>query len=137
MVLAAIILSVMVGMLAFAVDIGYLELSRTQLQAAADSSALAAAASVNLPRADMEAVAKRFADANVAAGRNVQLQSGDIEYGTWDAGTRTFTPTAYAQQRRARDRADRRRHGRQDASSSSPASSTSMRCGKRPRPWPR
>jgi Mg-chelatase subunit ChlD len=91
--LAAIILSVMVGMLAFAVDIGYIELSRTQLQAAADSSALAAAASVNLSRTDMETVAKRFADANAAAGRQVQLLSNDIEYGTWDAGTRTFTPS--------------------------------------------
>jgi Flp pilus assembly protein TadG len=92
-VLAAVIMSVMVGMLAFAVDIGYIELSRTQLQAAADSSALAGAASVNLSRADMETVAKRFADANMVAGRKVQLQSRDIEYGTWDAGARTFTPS--------------------------------------------
>ena len=65
MVLAAVFLVVMVGLIAFAVDIGYVGLVRTQLQAAADSSALAAAGSVNLPRADMEAVAKQFAAANI------------------------------------------------------------------------
>lgn len=93
-VLAALVMSLMVGLLAFAVDIGYVALSRTQLQAAADSAALAGAASTNLPRADMETVTKRFADANMAAGRKVQLQSSDIEYGTWDTAARSFTPSA-------------------------------------------
>lgn len=90
-VLAAVLLVVMLGMIAFAVDIGYLSLAKTQLQVAADSSALAAAASNNLPRDEMQAVAQQFASANRVSGRAVQLSASDIEFGTWDAGTRKFT----------------------------------------------
>ena len=43
-VLAALLCVVILGMMAFALDVGYLSLARTQLQAAADSAALAAAA---------------------------------------------------------------------------------------------
>ena len=43
----------MLGMIAFAVDIGYMNLARTQLQAAADSAALAAAGSSNLSKDDI------------------------------------------------------------------------------------
>jgi Flp pilus assembly protein TadG len=93
-VLAAIFLVVMVGMIAFALDVGYIALVRSQLQAAADSAALAAAASTNLARADMETIAKRYAADNLAAARPVQLRSADIEYGYWDTNTRRFAPSA-------------------------------------------
>lgn len=92
-VLAAILLVVLLGLIAFGVDVGYLTLVRTQLQTAADSSVLAAAASTNLPRDEMEAVARQFAAQNSAAGRPVQLSSSDIEYGNWDTASRTFTPS--------------------------------------------
>jgi len=93
-VLAAIFLVVMLGLIALAVDLGYIALVKTQLQAAADSAALAGAAATNLSRADMEAEARRFAGANTAGGRAVQLTSSDIESGTWDVASRTFTPSA-------------------------------------------
>ena len=90
----ALLLVVMLGMLAFAIDIGYIALARSQLQVAADATALAAAASMNLERVEMEAVARRFAGANYVSARPVQLDSSDIEYGTWDTATRTFTPSS-------------------------------------------
>ena len=93
-VLTAILLVLMLGVIAFAVDMGYVLLVRTQLQTAADSSSLAAAASTNLSRADFEAVAKQFAGYHQATGRAVQLGSSDIEYGNWDTATRIFTPSA-------------------------------------------
>lgn len=95
-VFAAVLLVVMLGMIAFAVDIGYLSLARTQLQAAADSAALAAAATTNQPRSETETVAKQFAAYHIVGGRHVQLASKDIEYGTWDVNTRVFTPSAQA-----------------------------------------
>jgi hypothetical protein len=95
-VLAALLCVILLGMVAFAVDIGYLALGRTQLQAAADSAALAAAATASQPKATMVAVAQQFASANVAAGRGVQLNANDIQYGTWDSNARTFTPTSTA-----------------------------------------
>ncbi|MEN6408056.1 MAG: pilus assembly protein TadG-related protein [Thermoguttaceae bacterium] len=87
-VLAMVFLVVALGMVAFVVDVGYLALTRTRLQAAADSAALAGAATINLPRAEMEAEAKAMASANMS-GQPV-LSSSDIEYGVWDAGTYTF-----------------------------------------------
>lgn len=94
LIVTALFIVFMLGLVACAVDLGYIVLARTQLQAAADSAALAGAASLNLPRGEMEAVTKRFARANAVGARQVQLHSSDIEYGTWDTATRTFTPSA-------------------------------------------
>ena len=93
-VLAAFLLVVMVGMIAFALDIGYLGLARTQLQVAADSAALAAAGSSNQSASATVAIAQQFANANQAAGRAVELNASDVQFGKWDASTRTFTPSS-------------------------------------------
>ena len=92
-VLAAVFLVVLVGMIAFAVDIGYLSVVRTQLQVAADSAALAAAGSSNLSQSGMVSAAQQFANANTAAGRQVQLNAGDVQMGTWNSTSGTFTPS--------------------------------------------
>jgi hypothetical protein len=94
MIMAALIVVVLLGMVAFAVDIGVVVLARTQLQVAADSAALAAAASTHLSREEMEAVARRYASANLVVSQPVRLKSEDIEYGTWDIATRTFASSA-------------------------------------------
>ena len=95
-VLAAVFLVVLIAMIAFAVDIGYLAVVRTQLQAAADSAALAAAGSSNLSQSQMVSVAQQFANANQAAGRAIQLNASDVQFGTWNATSRTFTPSSAA-----------------------------------------
>jgi Flp pilus assembly protein TadG len=91
-VLAAIFIIVMLGMVAFAVDVGYLSLVRTQLQSAADAAALAGAAATNLSQAESRAAAQQIARLNTAAGRPVQLASNDIQFGVWDTASRTFSP---------------------------------------------
>lgn len=91
-VLAAVMLVIMLAFVAFAVDIGYLGMVRTQLQSAADAAALAAAGSSGQSEADMVRTAQEFANANVAAGRRIQLNAADVELGSWDAGTCTFIP---------------------------------------------
>ena len=93
-VLAAVLCVIMLGMIVFAVDIGYLSLARTQLQAAADSAALAGAAVSYKDRATVQQVAQTFAGYNYVAGRPVQLNTSDIEFGTWDVASRTFTPSS-------------------------------------------
>ena len=94
--LIAIMTVFLLGMIAFAVDIGYIVLVRTQLQASADSSAMAAAACMGLPRNDMVTEAQRYAGFHDAggAGKKVKLLSQDVEYGTWDASRRAFTPSS-------------------------------------------
>ena len=89
----ALSLVVILGMVAFALDVGYLVLVRTQLQIAADAGALAAAATTNLPHDEMLAEASHFVSRHAAGGESVELRSEDVEYGTWDTDTRHFTPT--------------------------------------------
>ncbi len=90
-VLAALLLVFMVGMVAFAVDLGYLALAKTQLQTAADSAALAGAAASSLSVSGMQQVAQTCAGYNQVAGRNVQLNANDFQVGTWNSSTCTFT----------------------------------------------
>jgi len=93
LVLFSLMLVVVLGMVAFAVDVGCLSLVRTQLQVAADSAALAAAASMEKSPCDPVAVAQRYASQNWAGGKAVELAAADVELGHWDFGLRTFVPS--------------------------------------------
>jgi hypothetical protein len=86
-VLAAVMLVILLAMIAFAVDLGYVALARTQLQTAADTTALAAAANVNQSQASMVATAQYFGSQQTVAGRPVQVNSTDILYGNWNASS--------------------------------------------------
>ena len=83
--LAALLLILMAGMVAFAVDLGYVALAKTQLQAAADAAALAGAAASSLSASGMQQVAQTCAGYNQVAGRQVQLNANDFQVGTWDS----------------------------------------------------
>jgi Flp pilus assembly protein TadG len=91
-VLSAVLLIIMLAMVAFAVDVGYIGMLETQLQTAADSAALAAAGSSNLTQDGMRQVAQAFAQYHKVAGRTVMLNSADdIQFGTWDPTSKTFS----------------------------------------------
>jgi len=85
---------VLLGLIAFAVDLGYIMLVRTQLQVAADSAAMAGAANMGGEFSDVLAAARRYAGYNVAGGKPVELTASNVELGLWDTDTRTFSPTA-------------------------------------------
>ena len=87
-------LVIMIGLIGFAVDIGYVLLVKTQLQVAADSAAMAAASTMGNPSDQIVASAQDFASRHVAGGKSVSLASSDVEFGTWDATARTFVPSA-------------------------------------------
>jgi hypothetical protein len=93
LVLAALLMMVMLGMVAFAVDCGYMSLVRGQLQVAADSAAMAAAEVMGTSNSDPVQTAKTFAGYHAAGGRNVSLQNSDVEYGVWNPNTQTFAPS--------------------------------------------
>ncbi|MCC7086370.1 MAG: VWA domain-containing protein [Pirellulales bacterium] len=94
LMLAAFLMIVLMAMVAFGVDCGYMLLVRTQLQVAADSSALAAAQVIGSPLTDPTTKAKEYAGYHCAGGRPIQLNNADVEYGTWDATSRQFEPSA-------------------------------------------
>lgn len=116
--LAALLLAVLVGMLAFAIDVGYMAVVKGELQSAADAAALAGAARLQNPyvlyylpgQLNQQSIyngvtdttnptsaistAQQFAKANVAGGVNITVPAGDITFSYYD-GTNPFTPASY------------------------------------------
>lgn len=92
-VLVAFLLVVILGMVAFAVDIGYITLVRNRLQVAADAAAMAGAAKIG-NQTDAIAAAKAAAHANIAGGPGdlVTLNDSDITFGYWNMNSSSFTP---------------------------------------------
>ena len=93
LVLFAALLPVMLGMMAFAIEMGYLVLTRTQLQCAADSAAMAAAAHLADSKKEMYEEASRYAAFYRSGGKPIPLAVNDVEIGVWDAAAREFTPS--------------------------------------------
>jgi Flp pilus assembly protein TadG len=88
----------LIGMIAFAVDLGYIVMAKTQLQAAADIAALAAAGwsdtdiHATPARTSPAENAEHYGEQNYVGGRHVKVLGDDVESGTWDKDTRTFIP---------------------------------------------
>ena len=90
---AAVLTILLVAMVAFVVDVGYLNVVRTELQVAADAGAMAGALALSDGPAGARLVAKTTAEGNEADGRSVAVVAGsDVELGTWDESTHQFTP---------------------------------------------
>ena len=94
MVLAAFLLPVLAGFGAFAIDIGYIEYTRSRMQAGADAGALAAVAELPTDQETLDAIASQYATLNAQSGSNV---TATLEGGTWDDDTAVFTPTSLAE----------------------------------------
>ena len=95
-----IVLTVLLGFLGLAVDVGYAYFTGQKLQAAADAAALAGAHQIWEGHGGARDAAIEIAAANQAGGAEVQLAEnaandpdGDIVLGTYDAATRSFTPS--------------------------------------------
>lgn len=94
LVLSAFLLVVMIAILAFAIDLGYISLAKTQLQNAADSAALACAATMGQSASTGADTAIEYANKNYIGPHPVVVTNSDITYGTWDKDTNTFIPVA-------------------------------------------
>ena len=109
-VMVAIVLTVLVGFTALALDMGHALVARNQLQNASDAAALAGARALGViydgmsgsltgytltagqVATIMSAASAAGAD-NQAAGVTVTVNAADISIGTWTSATRTFVPT--------------------------------------------
>jgi Flp pilus assembly protein TadG len=104
LVFVAFLLIVLLGIAALAVDIGYVAITRNQLQNAADAAALAGAgklgsiydaqilpASLNSTEAgEVATAALTVGQENKAAGQTPNIESSDIVIGYWDPKINTF-----------------------------------------------
>lgn len=88
---AAFCLVIAIAFLAFAVDWGYIVVTESELQNAADAGALSGARALPDGRPAAIAAAQSWAAKNVAAGSSVvTVASEDVEIGLWDDDTATF-----------------------------------------------
>lgn len=112
-VVVAIVIAVLIGFAALSVDIGYVAVTKNELQNVADSAALAATGKLGdiytgMPQAEMDDYVCSEADRtliinqaqgvvgsgkNQAGGQDIAIDSGDIIIGKWNGDSLTFTPT--------------------------------------------
>ena len=92
LVWAAICLVVVISFLAFSLDYGYIVVTESELQNAADAGALSAVNALSDGRDAVVAAAEEWVAKNTAAGEAVALVTEeDVELGYWDKDTATFT----------------------------------------------
>jgi len=95
LVLVAMLMSVLIGMTALAVDLSRLYVMRGQLRAAADAGALAGAVELSHQRLDsLRGAAAGYALSNRVGGAEPAVAEGDVQVGIWDFDARSFTPVA-------------------------------------------
>ncbi len=96
MVLVAVMLGVLFMFAAFTIDIGHIIVAQSELQNAADAAALSAVGHLQEGPAQARAAAIALAACNQAANQSVSITDADIELGTWNEETATFTVLAAA-----------------------------------------
>lgn len=93
-----LLIPVLLGFSALAIDLGVMHVWRTRCQTAADAAARAAAQALIEVPGDLvysEGQAVHYAEANLPDEGTV-LDLDDVVFGHWDSGTRTFTPSESA-----------------------------------------
>ena len=94
LVTTAVLMVVLLGLMALAIDVGTMTQVRTQLQRSADAAALAGASKLHDQNAATAVVAEatRYVSMNSVAGTSIALDPVDVEIGIWNPGDRSFTP---------------------------------------------
>jgi Flp pilus assembly protein TadG len=90
-VMTALLMVVLLGMVAFSVDVGYMAVTRTEMQICADAAALAGAAELVNGVDDARAEALEYLAKNKVGGSTLGPSNVNIEFGTWNDTTRSFT----------------------------------------------
>ncbi|MBA4016365.1 MAG: hypothetical protein C0483_04180 [Pirellula sp.] len=93
LVLTAVLMTFMLGLIAFAVDIGYIANARTEIQRATDAAAYAAAGALVNGTAGATTEGQAYLTANKVGGKSINTSNATFEYGFWDLNTRVFTVT--------------------------------------------
>jgi hypothetical protein len=90
-VFVVLIIAAIIGVMALAVDVGYLYVCRAGLQATAEASALAGASALGSADSVIRQRAVEYAGKNRVNCAPVPLQDEDIDLGHWDSRTRAYT----------------------------------------------
>ncbi|MDB5391774.1 MAG: helicase/secretion neighborhood TadE-like protein, partial [Planctomycetaceae bacterium] len=90
LVLGAALMVVVMGFAAFAIDVGFMVLTRDQMQNAADAAALAGAMQMNNGSAAVRSAAIDIASRNFTGKSAVTMANSDVELGQYDMVSETF-----------------------------------------------
>ena len=90
-VLGAVFLVVVIAFMAFSIDYGYIVVTESELQNAADAGALSGARALKDGRGAAILAARVWAGKNIAASQTVPVTDEDVEIGRWNVDTATFT----------------------------------------------
>jgi hypothetical protein len=90
-VLFAIMLTAVIGIMALALDVGFMMTARTDLQRATDSAALAGAGQLVNGSEFVDPAVIEVIQQNSVGGREVSTSGLEIEVGHWDEETRSFS----------------------------------------------
>ena len=90
------------GLVSMGVDLGRVQLAKTELRSAADAAARAGVAGLATSVAQAKSDAVDTAAANTCDGSSLVIDPTlDIDFGNWDSNTRTFTLLSGAAQNNA------------------------------------
>ncbi|HRE99800.1 MAG TPA: pilus assembly protein TadG-related protein [Pirellulaceae bacterium] len=91
LIFAVLLMVLVIAIAAFAIDLGGMMLTRTNLQSAADSAALAGASRLGLTDVQVRLEARNYANMHSSLeGNAVELADADIEIGFWNRTLKTF-----------------------------------------------
>lgn len=91
-VLTALMLVVLLAMIAFAVDVGYMSVVSTEIQSSVDAAALAGAGALSNGPGQARKEALNYLGMNAVGRRTLDESNAKIELGQWNSATRVFTP---------------------------------------------
>src|SRR6185437_3754757 len=95
LVIVAAMMTVVIGVAAIAIDASRLYVMRAELQTTADASAIAGIVEVKNKRPiNAVPVALQYKPLNTVERQVAAMNPGDVEGGSWDFTTNTFTPLA-------------------------------------------
>lgn len=111
MVYLVALLATLCALTSLGVDLGRVQLAKTELRRAADGAGRAGAAGLSLDTSEAVRLARQFASANLVDGSPLDLDPAtDIRFGRWDTANQTFTTSSFGvnaihiQARRTRER---------------------------------
>jgi len=92
--LAAVLMSVLLGVLALSIDVGYILTAETELQRSVDAGALAGAGLLGSGPASVTAAAGQYVALNPAGGAAIASADVEVQLGAWNELTRSFLADA-------------------------------------------
>src|ERR1700753_2222792 len=97
LIYCTVIMTAMIAITSLAVDLGRVQLAKTEMRRAATAAARAGAAGLATSLANVQSFAQQYAQYNSVDGGTIAFNtSTDVAVGTWNSTTKTFTAGSFS-----------------------------------------